>query len=248
MIKLLIILLFLLTGCHTATTPSPTITIIPTIYKIALDSGHSEEVPGAINLVKEHIINRQTTEILHNLLQYNPNFDVFLTTNYINAKETEDRRSYAENKNADFLISIHANAHETDLTIEGYELYTQLETNKYHNESLKMAKILQTNLNNANHKPSKNTGIFNALFEKINDDLYIRHLFPIEDRHLYDFNEEITFGLLSSNKIPSILIEIGYVHSQNDVDNWMTLEGCKKAAHIYYESICEYYNIEPVYE
>ena len=58
-------------------------------------------------------------------------------------------------------------------------------------------------------------------------------------------NQEVrsqkSFGIIEKAHCPSILLEQCFITNSNDVKNWGSDKGCKKAAKIYYDAICDYY-------
>ena len=57
---------------------------------------------------------------------------------------------------------------------------------------------------------------------------------------------EQTFGLLEKTDCPAVLVEQCFVTSEADVAAWGTDDGCRRAARLYYEAICEYFGTEPL--
>ena len=57
---------------------------------------------------------------------------------------------------------------------------------------------------------------------------------------------EQTFGLLEKTNCPAVLVEQCFVTSPSDVDGWGDEDGCRRAARLYYEAICEYFGTEPL--
>ncbi len=94
------------------------------ITKIVLDPGHGGHDPGAVgpNGVYEKEIVLDIALRVKKLLQENKNVMVFLTRETDVFIPLEERTAFANSKNADLFVSIHANAH-TNRIVRGVETY-----------------------------------------------------------------------------------------------------------------------------
>ncbi len=218
-----------------------------TLKRIVLDSGHGYEVSGATYYAAEEEINAKTTEIVYQYLLDDYRFEVFKTTDYYSDPSTTIRRIRATLLEADLLLSIHCNSNEIPNSASGFEIYPQLPTNPYFEESYAFAELLREKYLSIGFNPSDNeSGIRYAMFLKIGEDEYYRLLSP-ESQWDEQRGFGVTFGLLYSNLFPSVLIEQGYVNNLEDVNNWYTDEKIALLAKSYYEVICEYYRYKPIY-
>ena len=66
----------------------------------------------------------------------------------------------------------------------------------------------------------------------------------VESTHT-EVRDERSFTLLEDVNCPAVLAEQCFVTSEEDVAQFGSEEGCKKAARIYYEAICEYFGTQP---
>lgn len=60
-----------------------------------------------------------------------------------------------------------------------------------------------------------------------------------------EIREERSFTLLEDVNCPAVLAEQCFVTNEADATRFGSEEGCKKAARIYYEAICEYFGTQP---
>ncbi len=220
--------------------PSP---IQPETYTILLDSGHSQENTGAQGLISEEDITEKTTEYLRLLLSADERFNVVLTHEYAIDASIAQRQQTAIDNNADFLISIHCNSNAQSNSISGFEVYAQLPENKNHDASYAVAKFIANELIANGHTPRKATGIFYCRYEEGENGETVQYTLTEQEEANYDFTGD-TYGIIKSDLYPAVLIEQGYVASEQDVNNWMSDAGCKMAAQIYYEAICNYFEEE----
>ena len=66
----------------------------------------------------------------------------------------------------------------------------------------------------------------------------------VESTHT-EIREERSFTLLEDVNCPAVLAEQCFVTNEADAARFGSEEGCKKAARIYYEAICEYFGTQP---
>ncbi len=215
------------------------------IRTIVLDSGHSFEATGAHGIVKEEEITAKTTEILREILSKDENYKVILTHDYETEASIAERREIGENRRADLFLSIHCNKNPETNEVFGYEVYPQLPLNRNSSVSYKIAKKITEEFNQAGHTPRKDSGIFYCRFETDSSGNQVRYSLTESEEYTFDFDGE-TYGVLESDFYPAVLIEQGYVTNQNDVDNWLSDDGCEKCANVYYKAICDYFGTEPM--
>ena len=53
-----------------------------------------------------------------------------------------------------------------------------------------------------------------------------------------------SFGILEKTNCPRLLVEQCFISNYDDVHNWASEEGCKKAAELYYRDIKQYFLLE----
>lgn len=231
--------------------PEPTPEPLPTqTYTIVVDSGHSFQYGGAVGIeyqgetVLEENITAETSQYLFELLEADPNFEVYLTHPYEDHLDIVGRRMYAATLNPDFLISIHANGNDTTNDLSGFEIYAQVPEHPYHEESLEMAQYIIDGFTAAGHIPRKGTGLFYMRYVLYSDGSgYDTYTLTPEEEEIYDFTGADTLGIIEHEDFPALLVEQGYVTSLWDVENWLTGDGCEKSAQIYYQAICQYFGV-----
>ncbi len=211
-------------------------------FIIVLDSGHGVKDSGAEGIVRESEITAKTTNYLQGLFEENPSVQVIRTNEKKSDPTVAERRELAQDYNADFFISIHCNSNQNSSELSGFEIYPQVPENPFYDVSYGIAQLIMQGFIDAGHKPRIESGIFYARFEKQEGEESILYSLTEEEERIYDFGGE-TFGVIKSEKYPGILIEQGYVHSLEDVEQWMSDEGCQKAAQIYYDAICTYFEL-----
>jgi N-acetylmuramoyl-L-alanine amidase len=90
---------------------------------VMIDPGHGGEDSGAqLHKIKEKEIALSVALKLKKLLENNPRFSALMTRDHDVFVPLDDRRSIAESKNADVLISIHANS-SPESSARGTEFY-----------------------------------------------------------------------------------------------------------------------------
>jgi len=109
-------------------TPELPLRPLPSFYKIrtiVIDSGHGGHDSGALGVggLKEKDINLSVALRLEKLLSRNPAYEVFLTRKADVFIPLEQRAAFANQKDADLFISIHANAGPRSGTDSGFETY-----------------------------------------------------------------------------------------------------------------------------
>lgn len=214
---------------------------------IVLDSGHSRVDGGAVGIVNEEWITEKTTENLRELLEADERFSVVLTHTYDAYVSITERRERAEAAGADLFLSIHCNSNVATFDISGFEVYPQLPENSQWAESYRFAEMIAEGFVEAEHSPRKENGIFYVRYEEDSAGNSIKYTLTEAEEEMYQFTGE-TLGVLKSEQFPSVLVEQGYVTSQSDVENWMSDEGCQKAAEIYYEAIIRYFEEQELAE
>ncbi|MGG0092579.1 N-acetylmuramoyl-L-alanine amidase family protein [Bacillus altitudinis] len=168
--------------------------------KVVIDAGHGGKDSGAFNaVVKEKDLVLNQAKSLTSML-VSVGAEVFLTRGNDTFVELSQRAKFANTKNADLFISLHANRSQTrsDDSL-GFESYV-------HDSLSKTGKT---------YKIGK--AIHNAVHEKIKP-------FGIKDRGLKQAN----FAVLRETKMPAILLECGFLTSTKDT-NAMTLDEFRTA-------------------
>lgn len=177
---------------------------------VVLDAGHGGEDVGCINgNIYEKDINLKYTKEIGNELMKN-GIQVYYTRKSdqrIKDSQKDDlqaRCDFAYEKKADYFISIHVNASESN--VQGFEAYYYHENERSYNLASHILNCMEK------LKYSKNRGLY-------------------EGNSLY---------VIKNNKVNSILIELGYIRSQ-DIDYLTNDTKIKKLSKKIAEGILETY-------
>lgn len=174
---LAIILLIFCSACSDQTKSS---------YQIVLDPGHGGEDAGATSVSGQHEkdFNLNLALKVKEQLEQDERITVFLTREDDRYLALEDRQSSNFAKNADALISIHANAFD-DSSVSGTETFY------YRKKSRTLAETIHNYLVEA-------TGFNNRGVQQEN------------------------FFVLKDNKIPAVLLEIGFLTNPEEASDMFT--------------------------
>lgn len=217
--------------------------------KVVIDPGHGGTDAGAVNAqTKEADITLSISKKVVQLLKNDSNFEAILTRNADRIVPLMERSSIARKAKADLFISIHANS-STDLSAKGAEIYFQSQMPP-DEESL----FLASRENGTEHHESasddapkgdlavivddlkKNEDVYNSqilaetVIEQWKKKLYIRHE-PIRQG---------PFHVLVNVPMPSILIEVGFVTNNKELEKLKNESHQNQIAEIIYKSIKNY--------
>ncbi|MFH1873774.1 MAG: N-acetylmuramoyl-L-alanine amidase [Pseudomonadota bacterium] len=203
----------------TKPTEASAVSVKPTRQlRIVIDPGHGGEDEGAVgpNGVKEKDITLSISKKLAHILRKKIDAQVYLTRSTDRTLSLEERNQFANEKQADIFLSIHANAVK-DRNIAG------IETFYLNNASDEAAKRLAERENKAAAKPQDevdqilltllqnyNTEQSRALAEAVHSNTLNqlkKNYSKIEDRKL----RSALFYVLVGAKCPGILIETSYI-------------------------------------
>lgn len=213
-------------------------------YTIAIDSGHGGSDCGAVGLLTETEITGKTAEYLRDLLEQDDNYIPVLTHEYDAFATPAQRREAAEQAGAALLFSIHGNAYEGAQAIGGYEVYVQNNGNPYAAQSYLLGQSVCGLFDNAGHTPQKGSGIFYCHYEMGRYGEYEKQIVAEADEAGCGYTGQ-SFGVLESQQMPAVLVEQGYLTNAADADAWLSDEGCRAAAQIYYRAICSLFGTRP---
>ncbi len=209
-------------------------------YTIAIDPGHGGMDTGAPGIIEEIEVCMNTSNALFELLSNDKNYTPILTHNYDEDVSTTDRAAVATQSKASLLISIHANKDSQQSNAHGFECYATPPGRYYHEQSLYFAGLIVQGMAQQGHTIRGETGVHYLYYVNGGD---TKKTVDSTDTKVQD---DKSFGMLEKPLCPSVLVEQCFLSSQNDVDEWATPEGCERAARIYYEAICEYFNTVPL--
>lgn len=218
--------------CNTTVYPPPQTAQPP--YIIAIDPGHGGMDTGAQSIVEEYQVIDATADYLYDLLAADENFVPVLTRTDTDP-DSSRRADLVNSAGASLLISIHANS-DSHLSSKGFECFPTPPGRTYHSQSLYFAEILAGLMRQAGHTirgDEHKTGIKYAYY------------YGDEKKIVDSTDDEIrsrkSFGILEKANCPRLLAEQCFISNYEDVQNWATEQGCKKAAEIYYTAIKQYF-------
>ena len=201
-------------------------------YTIALDAGHGGVDIGAEGILNEVELTERTTAELQALLEEDGRFRIILSRDAGEGVSITERNRKFRKKKPDLMLSIHGNAND-DSSANGFECYPSPPGYENHEESLAFAKLLAEEMQTVGAKLRGTEGVrfgyYNSSGEKV--------LVDSSDTEVYDFD---TFGMLKNMDCPAVLVEQCFITNADDVAQFGTEEGCKKAAAAYYRAICRY--------
>lgn len=215
----------------------------PALPVVAIDPGHGgvdrgSEGPG----FGEYEMTWNTANALADLLEADGRFTPYLAITEEESQNPDvarikpsERAQRAAAQGAQLLLSIHGNS-DSAASTSGYECYPIPPGNANHDESLRFAQCL--------------TQGFGALGQRLRGADGVRYIYYGDDNEklLYDdesVHDDPTFGVLEYAQCPAVLSEQCFITNSADVDLLADEDGCQRAAQIYYEAICSWFNLEP---
>lgn len=209
---------------------------------IALDAGHG----GADGGADEHMIEKDMTEAtvryLEEILLQDSNYRVVLCRDYTQGASIDERCAVANDESVDILLSVHGNTDPTR-TATGFECFPTPPGRTYHEQSLAFAQIVARKMGEQGQRLRGDNGVRYKYYEELANGKTKELIVEESVTQVY---EAKSFGVLERTFAPAVLVEQCFLTSQSDVQAWASDEGCRKAAQLYYEAICEYFATEPV--
>jgi len=214
-------------------------------YTVAIDAGHGGTDVGAQGFVEESALTEATIGALEQWLMQDANFTPVRTHPYDTFTENTDRAETANHAGAALMLSVHGNSNPYSDKTTGFECYAQPPGRKYHDASLYFAHLIAGRIGGTGQRLRGEAGVRYIYY--VGDDAtgYEKQVIEESDTTV---REEQTFGILEKTACPAVLAEQCFVTSAADVEAWGSAEGCRRAARIYYEAICEYFGTEPLAE
>lgn len=209
---------------------------------IALDAGHGGSDGGADEYIIEKDMTEATVKYLQEFLQQDENYRVVLCRPFGEGASIDERCAVANDEKVNMLLSIHGNTDPTR-TATGFECFAAPPGRTYHNESLGFAKIIARKMGEAGQRMRGENGVRYKYYEELKNG---KTKEIIAEESVTEVNLAKSFGILERTNAPAVLAEQCFLTSKSDVEKWASDEGCKKAAQIYYEAICEFFETEPV--
>ena len=209
-------------------------------YRVMVDAGHGGADPGARGVVEEKNLTAATASALMELLEKDPNYIPLQTReNYGETATPAQRAAKAREMVPQLLLSIHGNSAANGSTASGFECYPAVPGRTWHNESFYFAQLLAGKMKEAGAALRGRGGV-RYIYYLENDQKQL-----VESTHT-EVREERSFTILEDSNCPAVLAEQCFVTNEADVARFGSEEGCKKAARIYYEAICEYFGTQPL--
>lgn len=211
-------------------------------YRVMVDAGHGGTDPGARGIVEEKDLTAATASALLELLEKDSNYIPLRTReSYDETATPAQRAAKAREQSPQLLLSIHGNSAANGSTASGFECYPTVPGRTWHNESFYFAQLLAGRMQEAGAKLRGRGGV-RYIYYLENDQKQL-----VESTHT-EVRQERSFTILEDSDCPAVLAEQCFVTSEADVANFGSDEGCKKAARVYYEAICEYFGTQPLDE
>ena len=216
------------------------------IHTIILDPGHGGKDPGATyHGINEKNITLDITTKIKNILEKEYKKSVFLTRESDIFISLEDRVKKANDLKGDIFLSIHINAAPNKKDKNGFEIY-YLSEKVSDKEAEKVAKrenvFLDMNTTNVNQilwsmklneYTNQSSKLSHFVDKNINSDLQEMNNNGIK---------RAGFFVLKGVKMPSILLEIGYLSNKKELSNILNQKFQEDLAKIIAKSIIEYEN------
>ena len=175
---------------------------------IVIDPGHGGSDPGAIGVsgTSEKTVTLATALELQRVLLATGHYRVALTRTGDRQVSLAGRLAFAQSRDADLLIAIHADA-SPDRHARGASVYvrsgeksTQLATG-----AVSAARIADA-LSPTSHPEPGSAWLQDSMIDQLNDDVRMVAV-PARTGHLY---------VLASRDIPSVLLEMGFLSNRQD--------------------------------
>lgn len=206
-------------------------------YTIALDAGHGGMDTGAEGYLDEVVMCEQTVDALYNLLALDDNFIPVRTRPNGEKYSADERAQTAAQNKASLFLSIHGNS-DGDSASHGFECFPTPPGRIWAQESMAFAQCIAQQMESAGHRLRGTNGIRFAYYEGKR-----KFLVDSSDDRVRDLK---SFGVLEKAPCPAVLVEQGFITNAQDADNWASPEGCRRAAQVYYQSICQYFGTQSI--
>lgn len=211
--------------------------------RIAIDPGHGGLDVGAIGIVNEAEINERTAKALFELLDADSRFKPIYTRKFKSDVKYSlaDRIELANRKKAKILLSIHANSNESKRT-RGFECYASPPGRKNHEESVRLAGIIAQKMGEAGHVLRGENGVRFMYYVKTKDN---KERLEIKESSYTNVDRtDAGMAMVENPDCPSVLVEQCFVTNKEDYDAWGSEEGSIRAAKVYYDSVCDYFELD----
>jgi N-acetylmuramoyl-L-alanine amidase len=228
---------------------------------IAIDAGHGGKDPGAIgqNGLKEKDVNFAVAKKLQKLLEKDPLFEPVLTRTGDYFISVSSRSDIARTKNANFLVSLHADAAQ-NAKASGASVWVlsnkraDTELGRWLEQQDKQSELLGGGGNalaHGNDNPYLSQTVIDLQFahsQRVGYDVAVNVLGQLNKvgRLHKSKPEHVSFGVLRSPDIPSILVEVGFISNKSEEKLLSSAEYQNKLANAIYRGIRSYFIDNPL--
>jgi N-acetylmuramoyl-L-alanine amidase len=217
---------------------------------VVIDPGHGGKDPGAIGpdgTLEKNVVLPISLEVKKFLAKYN-GIKVYLTREDDIFIPLRERAEFANNKNADLFVSIHANASETSVNVGGYKMYFLSEAKDEIDESTaklensvielegesRMLGLESILLSLANSEFIKESQDFSIMLEKS----FGRNIKEIPKLHTGV--GQANFYVLNGASMPAVLVETAFISNPKEEKLLVDKKFQKKSAESIGEAIVEF--------
>ncbi len=215
---------------------------------VIVDPGHGGSDTGATRgIVRESEIVLNISKELQTLLNDNKDFQVILTRSSDHLMTLEERTLLADKRKADLFVSVHANSSPTP-SAKGVEIYFQNQMPP-DEESLYLANRENEGMSASSASSLKPKGDLAGILDDLHrqNQIYLSYNFA---RDIYRRWPKVNksrvhirqapFHVLSEIRIPSILIETGFITNAQDSQRLSDPAHQKEIAQIIYAGLLDY--------
>jgi len=214
------------------------------IQTVMIDPGHGGKDPGAVyGKLYEKDINLRLAKILGKTLK-DKGYDVLYTRTKDTFIPLEERTAIANSKKADLFISLHVNAHK-NRNVQGFEIYylnlaqsedavrVAARENAVSTKKISDLQVILTDLM-LNSKIQESQNLAETVLDKTLS--YSRKFYDLDDHGV----RQAPFYVLMGAKMPSVLVEIGYITNQRDRKKLQSYAFLKRLAYGITQGISTY--------
>ncbi len=227
-------------------------------FVVVIDAGHGAHDAGAVNRrlkIKEKDINLKTALKLGAMIEKNcPDVKVVYTRKKDVFVELHRRAQIANNAKADLFISIHTNSVAKG-TVRGAETYTlgmaraeeNLAVAKRENEVILLESNYQTTYKGFNPNSSESYIIFEFMqdanmSQSVSFAKKVQSQFRNNSKRIDKGVKQAGFLVLRETSMPSVLIELGFISTDDEAQYLISEKGSSSMAQSIYRAFVSYKN------
>jgi N-acetylmuramoyl-L-alanine amidase len=214
------------------------------IQTVMIDPGHGGKDPGAVfGDIYEKDINLRLAKILGKILE-EQGYEVLYTRTTDTFLPLEERTAIANSKKADLFISLHVNAHK-NRNVDGFEIYylnlaqskdavrVAARENAVSTKKISDLQVILTDLM-LNSKIQESQNLAETVLDKTLS--YGRQFYSIDDHGV----RQAPFYVLMGAKMPSVLVELGYLTNSDERKKLQSYAYLKRLAYGIAQGISTY--------